>query len=227
GFRPGDPHAVTAAAALRAIPRLWAAELGASYQRPAFSIAAAAHVSWQAGELAWLPEARTLVSTPQVRRTALDARATVEPTSWLSLGVSFELAKALALAGQPHEHTLPLAPTFLGSAFALVRRCDSYASLRAAALGARLAALAETTGDQAPPSPERTASGHLLLQLTAGTRWRGISFALTVDNVLNSEWRQEQAAIATRPTPTAEVRPDVSFTPGEPRTLWLTVGIGG
>ena len=66
------------------------------------------------------------------------------------------------------------------------------------------------------------ADGYLIFDLIAGTERGSWGFNLTLNNLLNSDWREAQFAEASRVSPTAEVAEQMHFTPGVPLTATAT-----
>ena len=69
-----------------------------------------------------------------------------------------------------------------------------------------------------------TAEGYLLFDVVAAHQLACWSFGLTINNLLDSDWREAQFADVSRVSPTAAEREDVHVTPGMPLTALVTVG---
>jgi len=67
-----------------------------------------------------------------------------------------------------------------------------------------------------------TAEGYLIFDLIAGRRFGPLDVNLTVNNLLNSAWREAQFADASRVAPGGEVVEQMHFTPGIPLTATVT-----
>jgi outer membrane receptor protein involved in Fe transport len=69
------------------------------------------------------------------------------------------------------------------------------------------------------------AEGYALVDLVAQRRFGRITASLSVDNLLDADWREAQFAETSRVMPGAPLVEDVHFTPGAPRTLFLGLGM--
>jgi len=68
-----------------------------------------------------------------------------------------------------------------------------------------------------------TAQGYLIFDLIAGYRpTKQLDLNLTLNNLLNSEWREAQFADTSAVTPTSPAVEQMHFTPGIPLTATLT-----
>jgi outer membrane receptor protein involved in Fe transport len=71
-----------------------------------------------------------------------------------------------------------------------------------------------------------TAEGYLIFDLMAGKSFgKHLDVNLTVNNLLNSDWREAQFADSSRITPTAPIVEQMHFTPGIPVTATVTAAI--
>jgi len=217
GFRTSDTRAVIATDAVRGVPRIWAAELGARlHADERLSAAIAAYVAWQDAEVRWDATQRSLEPVDRTRRTGIDARVALAPLPWLSLDGNLGLARGVRDPGSA-QAALPGVPRIHGGAGVTARRDTSFVTLRGVGLGARLLAA----------EPELKSPAQLVLSLAAGTRWRGLELGLSLDNLLDTAWREDQRALQLRSTRTADPITDVVFAPGAPFTVFLTVGYHG
>lgn len=209
GFRTSDSRAVVMTDAVRAVPRLWSAELGARYQPGAWlSAGIAGYVARQDAEARWHADTQELEAVPRSRRVGLDANVVIAPVRWLSADASLSLARARTSDG---ERVL-LAPRIFGAAGVTARRYDSYVTLRGRAIGERYVTSSLRTPSQA------------VLSVAAGTQLRGFELGVVMDNLLDTAWREEQAALTVRATRDADPVTGVSYAPGSPRTVMVTVG---
>jgi hypothetical protein len=69
-----------------------------------------------------------------------------------------------------------------------------------------------------------TAEGYAILDVVGAWQHGPWSFGLTINNLLDSDWREAQFAEESRVSPTAAIVEDVHFTPGMPLTALGTVG---
>ena len=102
-----------------------------------------------------------------------------------------------------------LAPRLLGGAGIAVHRKSDYVSLRLRGIGDR----------PANDDGSLIAEGWALLDLVAGKRvHRNVLLTVTLNNLLNTSWREAQFADVSRVAPGADEREDIHFTPGMPLT---------
>ena len=71
-----------------------------------------------------------------------------------------------------------------------------------------------------------TAQGYLIFDLMAGRSFgKRVNLNLTINNLLNADWREAQFAEASRVTPTADLVEQMHFTPGIPLTATATIAV--
>lgn len=90
-------------------------------------------------------------------------------------------------------------------------------TVRGIGLGRRLAAT----------TPALHTPAQAVVSLAAGTRWRGFALGLTLDNLLDTPWREEQRALTVRATRDADPVAGLVFAPGAPLTALITIGYQG
>ncbi len=220
GFRTSDTRAVIASDALRGIPRIWSTELGARiHPDERITAGLAAYAAWQDAEVRWLPELGSLEPVPRSRRTGIDAHATLAPVPWLTADASLSLARAVAgsAADDRTPMALALAPRRFASAGLTARHDAAFVTVRGVGLGRRVAASA----------PQLNTPAQAVLSLAAGTRWRGFELGVTLDNLLDTPWREEQRALTVRPTRDADPETGLVYAPGAPMTALITIGYQG
>jgi TonB dependent receptor/TonB-dependent Receptor Plug Domain len=214
GFRTSDTRAVIATDALRGMPQIWSAELGARLRlAEQLSAGLAAYAAWQDAEVRWIADLRAAEPVPRSRRTGLDGHVAYTPVPWLTVDANLSVAHAVANPGASEAPVL-LAPRIFGGAGVTLRRAASFVSLRGLGLGARRAADQLATPAQA------------VLSFAAGTRWRGFTLGVSVENLLDAAWREQQSALTVRASRTADPITGLVYTPGAPLTAVITVGYG-
>jgi outer membrane receptor protein involved in Fe transport len=71
-----------------------------------------------------------------------------------------------------------------------------------------------------------TAKGYFIFDLVMGTQpCKRVSLDLTINNLLNSDWRDAQFAGTSAATPTSPAVEQMHFTPGIPLTATATAAI--
>ena len=158
-------------------------------------------------ELVWSGDNGGTEPSDPSRRYGVDFDVTFDPTPWLSFDANIAVGRASLVADQ--GATLVLAPRLLGGAGIALHRKKDYVSLRLRGIGDR----------PANDDGSLIAEGWALLDLVAGKRvHRNVLLTLTLNNLLNSSWREAQFADVSRVAPGANEREDIHFTPGMPLT---------
>ena len=158
-------------------------------------------------ELVWSGDNGGTEPSDPSRRYGLDLDITFDPTPLLSLDANIAVGRASLVADQ--GATLVLAPRLLGGAGIALHRKSDYVSLRLRGIGDR----------PANDAGSLIAEGWALLDLVASKRvHRKVLLTLTLNNLLNSSWREAQFADVSRVAPGAAEREDIHFTPGMPLT---------
>ncbi len=160
-------------------------------------------------ELVWSGDNGGTEPSDPSRRYGVDFDMTFEPTPWLSLDANIAVGRASLVAAPGSPSTLVLAPRLLGGAGIAVHRKSDYVSLRLRGIGDR----------PANDDGSLIAEGWALLDLVAGKRvHRNVLLTVTLNNLLNTSWREAQFADVSRVAPGADEREDIHFTPGMPLT---------
>lgn len=211
GFRTGDTRAVIASDAVRGLPRIWSAELGARVHLGTWLFGgAAAYASRQDAEARWRADLQALEAVPRTRRIGLDANVTITPVAWLTADASLALSRARTDDGAP----VLLAPRGFGSAGVTARRAASFVSLRGVALGARRVA------------PDLSTPAQLILSAAAGTHVWGFELGVSIANLLDARARELEAVTTVRAARDAAPITGLAAMPGEPLTVTVTIGHG-
>jgi hypothetical protein len=214
GFHSNDARAAVATNGAGALARAWGGEVGARV-KPSKSTRVSMDVWYLtlSSEQVWSGDNGGTEASDPTRRFGMDIEGSTDLTSWLSLDGNVTWAKARFTANAGNGSAIALAPRWMGSAGATAKRKDSFVSLRGRGISDRAGNEAGTL----------TAEGYLILDVIAGTRHGAWGFNLTVNNVLDSEWREAQFAEESRVAPTADLVEQMHFTPGIPLTATATV----
>ncbi|HUS29505.1 MAG TPA: TonB-dependent receptor [Kofleriaceae bacterium] len=217
GSHSTDARAAVDRSGFGAFIRTYNAELGAKLA-PTDTLTAAVATWWSFvyENQVWDPTTATAYRADKATHYGLDARVTFTPTTWLATDASLSTARGTstpdASASRPPE-LLQLAPRIMAHAGISVFRATGFVSLRVRAIGAR------ATGD-----PSLTADGHTIVDLVAAQRFRDFELGLTIDNVLDARWYEQQLASDVRTSRRVDVTRDVLVTPGVPLTALVTLG---
>jgi outer membrane receptor protein involved in Fe transport len=132
---------------------------------------------------------------------------------WLHLDGSLSLAHSEFVHNAGNGMGLALAPKVMGEGGVTVGNTGGFVALRARGIGDR------------PGNDDGTlvAKGYLIFDAIAAYRpVKQLDLNLTVNNLLNSDWREAQFADASRVTPTSPIVEQMHFTPGIPLTATVT-----
>jgi TonB family protein len=232
GFHSNDARSVIATNGVGAIPEAWGAEVGGRLNL--FNHVALTSALWflyLAEEVTFDPDIDADAPNPPTRRFGVDFDAKWDIYGhWLFADVDFMFAHVqytttLNTAGLSAEGVpsvlngldVPLAPT---------ETCT--AGLTAEfpfGLKTRLS-LRQMDNHPANNDGTETVQGYALLDFTSSYRWRFLGFSLSVENMLNTAWREGQFDYVSRlpGEPTAGVE-EVDYTPGAPINVQGSVTI--
>jgi hypothetical protein len=214
GFHSNDARAAVATNGDGALARAWGGELGARV-KPNESTRVSMDVWYLklSSEQVWSGDNGGTEASDPTRRFGLDLEGSTDVTSWLSLDGNVTWAKARFVANAGNGSAIALAPRWMGSAGATARRGASFVSLRGRGISDR-------AGNE---DGTLTAEGYVIVDVIAGTRRGAWGLNLTINNLLDSEWREAQFAEQSRVAPGADLVEQMHFTPGIPLTATATV----
>jgi outer membrane receptor protein involved in Fe transport len=216
GFHSNDARAAVAESGRGALAHAYGAELGTRVRpAPGLRASLAAWYLYLSSEQVWSGDFGGTEPSDPTRRLGLDMEVAWDATPWLAFDANLALARSTFVANRGNGGALALAPKVMGGGGITARHGTSLASLRARGIGDR----------PANDDGSLTAEGYLLFDLVASHRRGPAELTLTVQNLLNTQWREAQFAEESRVTPDVEIREDVHFTPGAPLTAMVTLGV--
>jgi outer membrane receptor protein involved in Fe transport len=163
-------------------------------------------------ELVWSGDVGGTEASGPTRRYGVDVEAAYSPLPWLRLDGNVSLARATLVQNAGNSNGLALAPRIMGQGGVTLVRGPQFVSLRARGIGDRPGNDAGTL----------TAQGYLIFDLMAGRTFGKLDVNLTVNNLLDSEWREAQFAEASAVMRGGPVVEQMHFTPGLPLSATLT-----
>jgi outer membrane receptor protein involved in Fe transport len=167
-------------------------------------------------ELVWNGDEGGTDAAGSTRRYGVDLEAAYTPLPWLHLDANVSIAHSAFVANHGNGSALALAPKLMGAGGVTVVDGDQFVALRARGI-------ADRPGND---SGTLTAEGYLIFDLMAGRNFgKHVNVNLTINNLLNSDWREAQFADSSRITPTSNIVEQMHFTPGIPLTATLTAAI--
>jgi len=217
GFHSNDARAAVASGGAGAVARALGTE-GGFRMRPADR----AHVSadvWYlhlSSEQVWSGDTGGTEPAGATRRFGLDMEGSLDATPWLSLDANVTWAHATFVANAGNGGALALAPRWMGSGGVTVHdEHRGFVAVRARGIGDR------------PGNDDGTltAEGYLIFDVIAGRRVGSVDLGLTINNALDSDWREAQFAESSRVTPTAPIVEQMHYTPGVPLTVTTTAAM--
>jgi outer membrane receptor protein involved in Fe transport len=167
-------------------------------------------------ELVWNGDEGGTDAAGATRRYGVDFEGAYNPLPWLRLDANVSVAHAQFVANHGNGNALALAPKLMGQGGITAVSGTSFISLRARGIGDRPGNDANTL----------TAKGYLIFDLMMGMQpCKRLSLNLTINNLLNSDWREAQFADTSAITPTSPAVEQMHFTPGIPLTATATVAV--
>lgn len=213
GFHSNDARANIASRGAGALAKAFGGEAGfRTTVIPRVRIATDVWYLHLNSELVWSGDAGGTEASDPSRRYGFDVEASFTPTSWLRFDGSLTLARSTLVRNAGNSNGLALAPKLMGQGGVTLGGGTRFVSLRARGIGDR-------PGNDAG---SLTAEGYLIFDLVAGIAVKKLTLNLTLNNLLNSDWREAQFADESRITPTGPLVEQMHFTPGIPLTATLT-----
>jgi outer membrane receptor protein involved in Fe transport len=214
GFHSNDARAAVASHGNGALARALGGEIGARVKPTARArVSADAWYLHLSSEQVWSGDAGGTEASDPTRRFGLDLEGSIDATDWLSLDANVTWAHATLVANQGNGGALALAPRWMGSGGVSIHHKRGFVSVRTRGIGDR-------PGND---DGSLTAEGYMIFDVMAGTKLgKSVDLNLTVNNVLNTAWREAQFAEESRVSPTAGLMEQMHYTPGLPLTATLT-----
>jgi outer membrane receptor protein involved in Fe transport len=167
-------------------------------------------------ELVWSGDAGGTEASGATRRYGVDLEAEYAPFPWLRLDANASIAHSALVANAGNSSALALAPKLMGQGGVTLVKGSQFIALRARGI-------ADRPGND---DDTLTAQGYLVFDLMAGRSFgKRVNLDVTINNLLNADWREAQFADESRVTPTADVVEQMHFTPGIPLTATATLAV--
>ena len=213
GFHSNDARAAVATNGAGALARAWGGEVGTRV-KPSESSRVSMDVWYLqlSSEQVWSGDNGGTEASDKTRRFGLDIEGSTDLTKWLSVDGNVTWAKSRFVANAGNAGAIALAPRWMGSAGVTAKRGTSFVSLRGRGISDR-------AGNE---DGTLTAEGYVIVDVIAGTRHGAWGLNLTINNLLDRDWREAQFAEESRVSQTAELAEQMHFTPGIPLTATAT-----
>jgi len=163
-------------------------------------------------ELVWDGDTGGTDAEGATRRYGVDLEGAYNPLPWLRLDANVSIAHSEFVDNHGNGNAVALAPKLMGSGGITVTKGKQFIALRGRGIADRPGNDANTL----------TAKGYFIFDLMAGRTFGKLGVNLTLNNLLNSTWREAQFADESRVTPTSPIVEQMHFTPGIPLTLTAT-----
>lgn len=168
-------------------------------------------------ETVWVGDAGTTELRGATARRGVEASFRAAPWSWLNLDFDGTLSDAVYVENAGNGDAVALAPRItMSGGGSVVHPSGWTAGARVRHLGAR----------PATEDGSLVAEGFTVVDAEANWRWRALRIGAQVNNVGDVAWREVQFANASRLADEPAAVEDIHFTPGWPRTVLFTVGMG-
>jgi hypothetical protein len=213
GFHSNDARGSVAGHGAGALARSLGAEAGLrTTVLPHARLAADVWYLHLDSELVWNGDEGGTAASGPTRRYGVDLEAEYSPLPWLRLDGNLSLAHAAFVHNAGNGSALALAPRIMGQGGVTLLHGPAYVSLRARGI-------ADRPGND---SGTLTAQGYLIFDLIAGRTFGKLDLNLTLNNLLDSDWREAQFADTSAIVPGGPGVEQMHFTPGIPLTATAT-----
>ena len=165
-------------------------------------------------ELVWNGDDGGTDRSRPTERYGVDLEGSYNPFPWLRLDANASIAHSQFVANAGNGNALALAPKLMGQGGATYIHGDYSISLRGRGIADRPGNDANTL----------TAQGYFIFDLMTGySPMKQLHLNLTINNLLNTPWREAQFADTSAVTSTSAPVEQMHFTPGIPLTTTVTV----
>lgn len=208
GFHSNDARVVLAQKGYQVLPAAYGTDLGLTWKpTPKMLVNGALWYLYLQQEFVYSQEDGSIVPGGRTERRGLDLSVRYQWTSWLYGTLDLNLAHPRELDASKGANYLPLAPLFSSTGGVFVKRDRGFSGgLSYRWLGRR----------PANETYSLVAQGYMLLDFSGSYRWKREELGLSVENLLNSSWREFQEEMITRLPGETQAYDGISFTPGTP-----------
>lgn len=211
GFHSNDTRVILDNQAQDILPKVYGTDLGVIIKPGKKLILKAAlwHLYSQQ-EFVYVGDAGIVEPSGKTRRMGTDVSARYQFNKWLFGDIDINFTRARAIEEAKGEDYVPLAPSFTSIGGLTAKTKNGFSgSLRYRFINNRPANETNTV----------TAEGYLLVDMTTAYRFRKFDFTLSVENLLNRDWREAQFDTESKLSFEASPVSEIHYTPGIPRFL--------
>ncbi|GAB3564006.1 TonB-dependent receptor [Spirosoma luteolum] len=208
GFHSNDARVVTARNGRQILPGGYGSDLGlVAKPFPRLLVNAAAWYLYLQQEFVYVGDEGVVEPSGRSRRMGLDLSARYQLTQTLFADLDLNTANPRSLDAETGQNYLPLAPVFTSTGgLTLQPRAGFSGSLRYRYMADRPANEANTV----------VAQGYCVTDLQASYARGAYTLGLTVQNLLNTRWKETQFDTESRLKGEAAPVSEIHFTPGSP-----------
>ncbi len=208
GFHSNDTRVILANDAKKILPRVIGTDLGMIVKpNKNLVLKTALWHLYSQQEFVYVGDAGVVEPSGETRRMGIDVSARQQFNKWLFGDIDLNFTRARAIGKVKGEDYVPLAPWFTSIGGITARTAKGFSgSLRYRMIGER-------------PANENNsvkAEGYFLLDMVLAYRFKKFEFHLSVENMLNSKWREAQFDTESKLKFETDPVSEIHYTPGTP-----------
>ncbi|TDB60392.1 TonB-dependent receptor [Arundinibacter roseus] len=208
GYHSNDTRVVVPQGGRQILPPAYGTDLGLNWKPfPRLYINAAAWYLWMDQEFVYVGDAGVVEPGGKTRREGVELSARYQILPVLFLDVDVNLTKPRALGEEAGQNYIPLAPTFTSIGGLTIQGKKAFSgSLRYRYMADR------------PANEDNSliAKGYLISDAQLNYTRKNYVLGLTVNNLLNTKWKETQFATESRLFDEAQPVEEIHFTAGSP-----------
>ncbi|MVM28868.1 TonB-dependent receptor plug domain-containing protein [Spirosoma sp. HMF4905] len=208
GFHSNDARVVTAQNGREILPAAYGSDLGVIIKPfPKLLVNAAAWYLWLQQEFVYVGDEGVVEPSGRSRRMGVDLSVRYQLTKTLYADLDLNTAKPRSIDAEAGQNYLPLAPTFTSTGgLSLQTHYGLSGSLRYRYIANR------------PANEDNSvvAQGYFVTDMQANYAKRNYTLGLSVQNLLNTRWKETQFDTESRLKGEAAPVEEIHFTPGTP-----------
>jgi len=208
GFHSNDTRVVVAQNGEDILPKAYSTDIGSTFKPfPNMTVNAALWYLFLEQEFVYVGDAGIVEPSGRTERKGIDVSVRYQLLDWLYFDTDVNLTDPVALDEDEGNNNIPLAPTFTsigGLSFDFKNGING--SLRYRYL------------DDRPANEDNsiTAEGYFLLDAVLNYTQPNFQIGLSVENILDEEWKEAQFETESRLRNELEPTSEIHFTPGTP-----------
>jgi CarboxypepD_reg-like domain/TonB-dependent Receptor Plug Domain len=208
GFHSNDTRVILSDSIKNILPKVYGTDIGIT-AKPTKNLYVKT-ILWHLfseQEFVYVGDAGVVEPSAASRRFGVDVITRYQINKWLYSDIDISIAKARSVVETKGKDYIPLAPLFtsIGGLTAKVNNKFS-ASLRYRFMGTR------------PASEDYSviAKGYFLIDAVANYKYKKFDFSVTMENLLNQQWKEAQFNTESRLFNEANSVSEIHYTPGSP-----------